>query len=148
MPADTFKDLPRAQRRKLLDAEARARKSGEWGPWETIRFPPATIGTGWAGEFTISHRNKVFAVLDRTTIGEGVRHLAVSSLSGIRPSFLEMQRIKDELCGPHFTGVEIYPPARELVNAADMFHIWCFTGQLPFGLADRNQRPPKGVEAA
>lgn len=85
----------RNQRRVLLKAEATARDRGDWGAWETLTFPAGTVGRGWAREFTKAHRNKVFSVLDRTTNGD-TRHLAIASLSQIRPSWYEMQRIKDE----------------------------------------------------
>jgi len=125
--------VDRNQRRILLRAEASARDSGDWGEWETLTFPAGTVGRGWAREFTKAHRNKVFSVLDRTT--NGARHLAVTSLSQIRPSWHEMQRIKDELAGEDATAVEVYPPHDEIVDGADMFHIWVLPDRLPFGLA-------------
>ena len=63
-----------------------------------------------------------------------MRHLAVSSLSGQRPTWPEMQRIKDELAGPEATAIEVYPPRDQVVDEADMFHIWVLRGRLPFGL--------------
>lgn len=70
-----------------------------------------------------------------------MRHLAVSSLSGIRPTWHEMQRIKDDLAGPDTTAIEVYPPQREIVDGADMFHIWVLRGKLPFGLFHRPVAP-------
>jgi len=128
-----LQNIDRNQRRVLLKAEAVARERGDWGPWETLTFPHGTVGRGWAREFTKAHRNKVFSVLDRTTT-DGVRHLAVASLSQIRPSWYEMQRIKDELAGPDATAVEVYPPHAEIVDGADMFHIWVLPTPLSFGL--------------
>jgi hypothetical protein len=125
--------VDRSQRRLLLKAEERNRASGLWGDWETLTFPAGTVGRGWAREFTKAHRNKVFSVLDRDT--NGARHLAVSSLSSIRPSWYEMQRIKDELAGEDATAVEVYPPHVEIVDGADMFHIWVLPYRLPFGLS-------------
>jgi hypothetical protein len=57
-------------------------------------------------------------------------HLAVSSLSGVRPTFHEMQRIKNELLGPEIIAVEIYPMQDDLVDAADMFHLWVIPATL------------------
>jgi hypothetical protein len=126
--------VDRNTRRQFLAAEAKNRDAGTWGEWEVITFPRGTIGKGWSGDFTKAHKNKVFSVLDRT-LPNGVRHLAVASLSGIRPSWREMQRIKDELAGCASTAVEVYPPATEIVDQADMFHIWVLTERLPFTLA-------------
>ena len=75
----------------------------------------------------------MFSVLDRPAEA-GVRHLAVSSLSGTRPTWREMQRIKNELAGQDATAIEVYPPQDQLVDEADMFHIWVLRGRLPFGL--------------
>lgn len=124
---------PRAERRILLREEERNRLAGTWGEWEIICFPKGSAGSGWAAEFARAHRNKVFSVLDRM-LENGVRHLAVSSLSGIRPTWHEMQRIKDTIAGASATAVEIYPPKSEIVDEADMFHIWVLPGQLTFGL--------------
>lgn len=45
-----------------------------------------------------------------------------------------MQRIKDELAGVRATGVEIYPPHDEIVDGANMYHLWIVPAPLPFGL--------------
>lgn len=132
--------VDRAQRRFLLKEEERNRANGTWGPWETLNFPRGTIGNGWTADFMTAHKNKVFSVLDRI-LETGVRHLAVASLSGIRPSWREMQRIKDELAGCDATAIEVYPPATEIVDEADMFHIWVLTAPLPFTLAKREAVP-------
>ena len=121
-------------RNALLERERRLRRSGDWGPWETLDMLPGTVGSrGWLAMIVRAHRNRVFSVLERPVM-RGVTHLAVSSLSGIRPSWHEMQRIKDEIAGRDVTAVEIYPPAGEVVDEADMFHIWTLPGPLPFGL--------------
>lgn len=127
-------NVDRNTRRQLLAAEAKNRFGGLWGAWEEITFPRGSVGCGWAAEFTKAHKNKVFSVLDRT-LENGVRHLAVASLSGVRPNWHEMQRIKDEIAGCDRTAVEVYPPATEIVDEADMFHIWVLTDRLPFSLA-------------
>lgn len=134
MTNDVLKTVPPKVARRLLLAEQRLRASGVWGKWETLPLMPGQVGQGgWAATFTACHRNKVFAVLDRVAEA-GVRHLAVSSLSGIRPTWPEMQRIKDELAGVDATAIEVYPPKAEVIDQADMFHIWVLRGKLPFGL--------------
>jgi hypothetical protein len=131
-PAITL--APKKDRAALLERERKLRRSGQWGAWQTMTFPPGSVGAGkWAFPITTAHRNAVFCVLDRAAEA-GVRHLAVSSLTGTRPSWPEMQRIKNELAGADATAIEVYPPQDHVVDEADMFHIWVLPGRLPFGL--------------
>jgi hypothetical protein len=131
-PAITL--APKKDRAALLERERKLRRSGQWGAWQTLTFPPDSFGAGsWTSQITTAHRNAVFCVLDRTAEA-GVRHLAVSSLTGTRPTWPEMQRIKNELAGEAATAIEVYPPADQVVDEADMFHIWVLPGRLPFGL--------------
>lgn len=44
-------------------------------------------------------------------------------------------RAKTELAGPTATGIEVYPPDAEIVDQADMFHLW-IVSDLPFSLHD------------
>lgn len=132
--------LAKKDQAALLTRERKLRRTGEWGEWETITFMPGQAGSGWAAFITTAHRNRVFSVLDRQAEA-GVRHLAVSSLSGTRPTWHEMQRIKDELAGRDATAIEVYPPRDQVIDEADMFHIWVLRGNLPFGL-HLNTIPP------
>lgn len=126
--------LTRPERRRVLKSEATIRKSGQWGAWQTLTFPPGTVGrSGWVAEFTIAHKNRAFSVLERG-LPSGVRHFAVTSLSETRPTWPEMQRIKDELAGEETTAVEVYPPRGEIVDGANMYHLWVLADPLPFGL--------------
>lgn len=129
------------ERAALLKKEARLRSRGEWGPWERIsdEVRARTLGmrTGWVRDVRTVYKNSVFSVLERLDTS-GVLHIGISSLSGIRPTWYEMQRIKDELFGTESTGVEIYPPAVDIVDGSDMFHLWILPGEIPFGLKKIN----------
>jgi len=132
-PNDVLKTVSPKERLRLLALERKFRASGEWGEWKTIPLEPGQGGDGWAGQCHQARRNRVFAVLVRLD-ATGIVHLAVSSLSGVRPTWPEMQRIKDDIAGPDATAIEVYPPKAEVVDEADMFHIWVLRGKLPFGL--------------
>jgi len=126
--------LQRKDQMRLLNLERKWRASGDWGVWQTTDIVPGQINTGgWASQCRRIYKNRVFAVLERPAEA-GVTHLGVSSLSGIRPTWPEMQRIKDELAGMDATAIEVYPPNSQIVDGADMFHIWVLRGKLPFGL--------------
>lgn len=138
-------------RKSILKREERLRQSGDWGPWQIV--PPCEVEHtlyrhhGWIKDVRTVYRNHVFTILERADTS-GVLHIGIASLSGIRPTWYEMQRIKDELYGPEKTGVEIYPPAEDIVDGSDMFHIWILPGDIPFGLtkinASRGATTPAG----
>lgn len=131
MSIDSIAHLPRGERRAILAREAKNRAEYNWGPWNHKTLPTGTGGCGWNMEVRAVHWNSVFSVLERPTTG--ATHFAITSLSGIRPSFHEIQRIKNELAGPDATAVEVYPPQSELVDEADMFHFFV-VDPLPFSI--------------
>jgi hypothetical protein len=50
----------------------------------------------------------------------------------------DMQRIKNEICGPECEAVEIYPAESRLVDTANQYHLFVFrTYKLPFGYSER-----------
>ena len=140
--------LSKREQRLCLEREAAARKSGDWGAWSEVKFPKGTVAkTGWPSEITHGYRNQVFMVLVRDLPG-GVTHLAITSASEIRPTWPEMQRIKNAIIGTEATAVEVYPPQFKVVDAANMYHIWVLPQGLPFGLADEELKlsEPETVE--
>lgn len=52
------------------------------------------------------------------------------------------QKMKNQLAGPEWEGVELYPAESRLVDEANQYHIWCVNGTLPFGFADRSVGGP------
>lgn len=116
--------LSAEDRRWGLAAERRARTSGEWGAWE---HSEQLAAKPHAADF----RNAAFSVRVKDH-GTAIR-LSVASLSGRRPTWWEMQRIKNDFAGPDATAVEVYPPQSEVVDNADVFHVW-IVPRLPFSL--------------
>lgn len=51
----------------------------------------------------------------------------------------DLQRIKNELIGPEFEAIEIYPAESRLHDTANQYHLWVFADgyQMPIGFADR-----------
>lgn len=47
-----------------------------------------------------------------------------------RHDWRDFQRIKNQLAGPEWEAVEIYPAESRLVDGANQYHLWC----LPFSL--------------
>jgi hypothetical protein len=131
----------RDQRRLAVKLERAAWRSGDRGPWEHFDLPGGLPGRGWCLEVRRASRNRLYAVLIRpvaTDWGE-VRHLAVRTASSLEPPWRDKQRIKDELFGEAATAVEVMPPRGELIDAADMYHVWVLPDgfRLPFTIGKR-----------
>lgn len=56
-----------------------------------------------------------------------VRHLAISHRKGIRLNkFYDIMELKDLICGEDCEAVQVYPKRSEVVDAADMLHLFVF----------------------
>jgi hypothetical protein len=132
---DVLAKCSRFERRRLLAAEEKNRKNGTWGQWESFDLPNGTGSDGWSGDCRRAYKCNVFSVLERK-LPDGVIHLSISSLSGIRPTWWEMQRIKNDIAGTNATAVEVYPPQNEVVDGADMFHIWVLPYKFTFTIME------------
>lgn len=60
-------------------------------------------------------------------------------------SWPDMQRIKNEIVGPERVAVEVYPDQADVVDQANMYHLWVLPKgfKLPFGLHFREQENQK-----
>jgi hypothetical protein len=123
---------------RLRDRERRALQTGEWGEWENGPLPPPSPNLGWLARVHTTKKNRVFAVLIRTvrTPWGDVDHAAIRNCSSTNVPWAAKQRIKDELFGKDRVAVEVFPPADELVDSANMYHLWVMptSYRLPFGL--------------
>ena len=74
-----------------------------------------TMGTDDDGEVNAVH-------LSLRTVENDTRH-----------DWRDMQRIKNELCGPEWEAVELYPKESRVVDMANQFHLWAIRDEFPFG---------------
>lgn len=49
----------------------------------------------------------------------------------------DFQRIKNQLAGPEWEAMEIYPAESRLVDMANQYHLWCFAFELGVGFQNR-----------
>lgn len=121
---------------RAKDEQRDRRRSGDWPPWVRHAVAPGEVGGdrpgGWTRDVHTAHANGVYAVLVRTvaTAWGPVEHAAITTLAGGDVPWRDKQRIKDEIFGAERVAVEVFPPAGELVDAADAYHIWV----LPVGM--------------
>lgn len=129
-----------ANRRNMRAAKAFERRAlkGDWGEWRKTPLPNGGPGLGWLRQVREAWANNLYVVLIRPfedTNGEEIIHLAIRTASSLEPPWRDMQRIKNEICGAESTAVSVMPPASELVDDADMYHMWVLSSRLPFSLA-------------
>lgn len=136
----------RADREVRKEREQRGRMRG-WTAWEfteTVRMPDGTAVPVTASGFDWVAVNGMFTVMarklapDRSGMPEGV-HLSIrrNDRDAIH-DWRHLQRIKNELLGAEWEGVELYPAESRKVDAANQFHLWCWPFRLPFGFQERD----------
>lgn len=131
----------RADRRAVLARARLSERRGAWGDWEEVAIPPGTRSQYGVPGLWRAFRNAVFSVQvypRRCEWGE-VLHLMVRrhDAAAVR-SWHDLQRIKSTLpvAGPDRVAVEVYPRDDELVDDANIYHLWLLPAEmvLPFGL--------------
>lgn len=94
------------------------------------------INERWLPQCYINNRYSVQISIVTADIGEVV-HLWIRRHDGSMPrSWSDLQRIKNDMVGPERVAVEVFPPVSELVDGANMAHLWVLPEGhvLPFGL--------------
>jgi hypothetical protein len=126
--------LSRAERRRFMREEGR---TGEW-----IKKPSPKESTkdgSWLGQMDRTWINDKYCVMARTIETEWgkVDHACIRNVSSGDIPWREKQKIKNELWGEEYTAVEVFPSKQELVDEANMYHIWIFKDyKLPFTIKE------------
>lgn len=132
-----------SNRQQRLAGRALERKGlkGDWGLWRITNLPDGIPGSsGWCKEVRHAQANNLYVVLIRPFTdeqGKRMKHLAIRTASQLEPPWRDLQRIKNEICGEEATAVQVMPPGSELIDEADMYHMWVISERLPFTLAYR-----------
>ncbi len=108
-----------------------------WRPFvETVPMrngQPATLPDGeefFANSHYLVHRRQ-FAEDDGEVTG---MHLSLRTVENdTRHDWRQLQRIKNELAGPEWEAVELYPAESRVVDTANQYHLWCFLRPVPIG---------------
>jgi hypothetical protein len=93
--------------------------------------------------------NALYIVMayDRSTSWGRIVHLAIRKLDNDGPGsdvpWAHKQRIKTELIGPRRVAIELFPSEHELVDEANMYHLWVLPEgtTVPFTLDARRAEP-------
>lgn len=120
-----------------------------WGMWEVRTLPRSGPGYGenWADDAFVNNRYSVqVSRLYLDGIG-WMDHLWVRRHDGrMTNSWADLQLIKDQLCGAERVAVQVYPAHSELVDEANMAHLWVYPQgyRLPFRLHPSQEEPQDG----
>lgn len=123
-----------------------------WTPFAPASVPDRVKGAildreTWRGAY-MNSRYQVFAYDVAGIRGEDnggfewppMTHLSIKThdRSPIR-DWRDLQRIKNELCGPEREGIELFPAESRLVDTANQFHLFVMPRgvRLPFGWTTR-----------
>lgn len=97
-------------------------------------------GTGWFGELNKAWTDGEYAVMSRTlqTDWGEVEHACIRNIPNTDIPWREKQRIKNELFGAERIAVEVFPEESQLVDEANMYHIWIMPigFKIPFSLRE------------
>lgn len=96
-------------------------------------------GTGWFGELDRVYRQgNEYVVMVRNVETEWgiIQHACIRNAENTDIPWSEKQRIKNEIFGQESSAVEVFPKESELVDEANMYHIWVLPTdfKIPFGL--------------
>ncbi|MCC6776693.1 MAG: hypothetical protein IT537_08665 [Hyphomicrobiales bacterium] len=149
-------EAPREVRRAVYRQERAERTSGKWSSWKRASAPQMAAAyaetdravpgvRGWAREIHTVWTNGWACVMvrtiERTSLGIFVDHVAFRTALNAELGWKEKQRIKDELFGPDRMAIEVFPRTADLIDAADMYHLWVFPPgfRFDFGLQGGHQ---------
>lgn len=124
---------------RLNRAERRRNGLGKETKWITQPSPKSSGRfSGWLGEMDRAYSNGKYAVMIRTIETEWgtVDHACIRNVASSDIPWRDKQKIKNELFGQDRTAIEVFPTEEDLVDAANMYHLWIFKKgfKLPFGL--------------
>lgn len=118
---------------RLVDSLVGARVAEE-EPWEPLSQDTARPDM-WGNEL-------LTAGIKRNTLPDGTGYAHINYHRRDRAPIRDWrigQRIKNQLCGPEWEGVELYPAESRVVDTSNEYHLFCMEGQFPIGF-DQGER--------
>jgi hypothetical protein len=127
---------------KMSKPAIRKLSAKPFGPWERRDTPPEAMERfdryrdHFRPDAYLNNRYSV-QISDEATEWGLVVHLWIRRHDGeMVRSWADMQRIKNELVGPERVAVEVFPPTSQLIDNANIAHLWVMPEgfRLPFSL--------------
>lgn len=112
-----------------------------WTPFEDVSLSPDQVAkyVSLPVRLVRNSRYTVHVYVWHTPLGEVTQLSIRRNDKQVFKDWRDMQRIKNELCGPEVEGVELYPSESRLCDTSNQFHIWCLPEGMvfPFGYHER-----------
>ena len=104
----------------------------KWGKWQDVSERLALHTNKSIYKAVINNAYSVqFSKFRNEILGQDVIHLWIRRHDGKKfIPWAHFQRIKDDLVGKDWQGIQVYPKRDKIVDQADMYHLWCFHGDL------------------
>lgn len=130
------------RRNAELRADLERQRLCEEAPWTPFQeCDLGVFGNGQMVEAITKQRtflNSRYQVTMFVPENHPILHLSIKRVDGAAiHDWRDLQRIKNELAGPEWEGVELYPAESRLVDGANQYHIWCIEDQFPLGFNER-----------
>lgn len=119
-----------------------------WTPFQEMLPPPQLEGIQGVQFFRNSrYQVNVTKFMIEPPFGRCF-HLSIKTLDKeAYHDWRDYQRIKNELVGPEYEAVELYPAESRLTDTSNQFHIWAFLDfKFPFGYRNREVSDAQEVE--
>ena len=120
----------------------RKKKNWDHAPWtefKEIRPPDSLPGHARPHNIFINSIYQVSVWFENSDVFGEIAHLSIKTHDKqARHDWRDMQRIKNELCGPETEAVELYPAESRVVDTANQYHLFVFRAyKVPLGFTER-----------
>jgi len=119
-------------------------------PYRPDGVPDYDVSVGVETFYANSHYlvfKRLIPATNEDSPSEYMVHLSMRTVENdVRHDWREMQRVKNELAGPEWEAVEIYPAESRVVDTANQYHLWCFPFSLGFGFGTGLIKTPEEVK--
>jgi hypothetical protein len=92
----------------------------------------------WANDQYVVYLRRATKADDEDPDAPAPIHLSIKNQDrSTRHDWRDFQRIKNQLCGPEWEAIELYPAESRLVDMANQYHLFCFPFHVGLGFPKR-----------
>tara|TARA_Y100000310_G_scaffold299960_1_gene335241 strand:+ start:103 stop:537 length:435 start_codon:yes stop_codon:yes gene_type:complete len=142
MKARSYEKMMEARLKQIADLRPVSDRFFAFAKHATPGGLPMGVHSAWRDGHRDDWGNYCVLVSDLETEWGHIKHLWCRKKgSSLQWGWYELQAIKDKICGPEFDAIEVFPQVENLVDSANMRHLYVFMDrELPFGLHSKDFR--------